>query len=283
MGGLIEDAKALADETPSGWLDPNLEPTPTVAAARKAYEERYGVSAVVDRAGVQKQQVEEEQRFLNSLAKGPKTIPDDISAQGKDRVLADFEKLSERLAREYNAVVENLLGPENPSGLPRLIGVCGRFSSGKDTLGAHLVANYGYTRFAFADKLKYLAHLVGWNGEKDEAGRALLQTLGIGAREILGEDVWIRAVDRQIYPSDGPSPSQVVITDVRLPNEAEWIRSNGGQVWKVIRKGAALSTPASNHVSETSVDEIRPDVIVPNVGSIEDLHWVVDEILKGGK
>jgi hypothetical protein len=74
-----------------------------------------------------------------------------------------------------------------------------------------------------------------------------------------------------------------VVTDVRLPNEAEWIRSNGGQVWKVIRKGAALSTPASNHVSETSVDEIRPDVIVPNVGSIEDLHWVVDEILKGGK
>jgi hypothetical protein len=263
MGGLIEDAKALADETPSGWLDPNLEPTPTVAAARKAYEERYGVPAVVEKP-------------VALTDTGAALVPN-----WGEMWVTEARKAAEMPALGINEKGRLYVIDSAPA-LPHLIGVCGRFRAGKDTIGEHLIASYGYKRYAFADKLKDLARLIGWNGEKDETGRKLLQELGIGAREILGDDVWIRAVDREIYGGEA-GPGWVVVTDVRLPNEAEWIRSNGGQVWKVIRKGAALSTPASNHVSETSVDEIRPDVIVPNVGSIEDLHWVVDEILKGGK
>jgi hypothetical protein len=173
--------------------------------------------------------------------------------------------------------------PSTPT-LPHLIGVCGRFRAGKDTIGEHLVSSYGYRRYAFADKVKELARRapINWNGEKDEVGRTTLQDLGNNVREVLGEDTWIHVLERLVYGGE-KVPALVVITDIRYTNEADWVRAQGGQVWKVIRRGTPTDTPASNHVSETSVDEIRPDVIVPNVGSIEDLHWVVDEILKGGK
>lgn len=42
----------------------------------------------------------------------------------------------------------------------RVIGICGRKGSGKDTVGAVLVAEYGFVRVALADPIKQLAHKI---------------------------------------------------------------------------------------------------------------------------
>jgi hypothetical protein len=167
---------------------------------------------------------------------------------------------------------------------PKLIGICGELQSGKDTIGARLVTSYGYTRYAFADPLKSLARAIGWNGEKDETGRKLLQDLGHGAREILGTDVWVRAMDRAVF-GEGVDirPFRVVVTDVRYENEAHWIHSNGGVVWKVIRPGVDRTGEASQHVTERNVRRIQADVLVPNVGTVEQLYELVDLLMDEGK
>jgi hypothetical protein len=66
-----------------------------------------------------------------------------------------------------------------------------------------------------------------------------------------------------------------VLTDVRYENEAEAVRSHGGQIWRVTRPGTA----ADGHSSETTVDAIRPNFYLRNDGSFEALYAQVDELL----
>lgn len=134
--------------------------------------------------------------------------------------------------------------------LPRLVGLAGYARSGKDAAAGALV-DLGYERRGFADALKVLAGCVGWDGRKDDAGRRLLQELGVGAREVLGADVW---VDALMSTLTGPT----VITDVRFPNEVDAICDRGGVVVRIFRPGVG---PARGHVSETALDGLSLPVV----------------------
>ncbi len=52
----------------------------------------------------------------------------------------------------------------------QLVACIGKMQSGKDTLAEHLIT---FKRFAFADKLKETAYMLGWNGLKDEKGNPI--------------------------------------------------------------------------------------------------------------
>ncbi len=140
-----------------------------------------------------------------------------------------------------------------------IVGLMGLKRSGKDTFAERLVEYHGFTRFAFADVLKNMALEVnpivgksnsmtlqeivryrGWDRAKEEvpAVREFLRDLGQAARNHLGESVWIRAIHRQVVQVDGP----VVIADVRLPNEADWVESQGGALVRVLRVGQLFTT-----------------------------------------
>jgi len=164
---------------------------------------------------------------------------------------------------------------------PKLIGLTGYKGSGKDTV-ALVLNRYGYQRVAFADPLKAIAAVLGWNGDKAETprcehcgmlqGRELLQVLGTeGVRENIRDDAWLLAAERAISHHD-----LVVITDVRFPNEAEFVRAHGGEVWRVIRPGHA----GDGHASETSQKLIRADLVLNNHGSLADLEdtviWAIE-------
>lgn len=143
---------------------------------------------------------------------------------------------------------------------PRLVGLAGYAGSGKDT-AADVLVGLGYQRRAFAGALKELAARIGWDGAKDDAGRRLLQELGVGCRDVLGADVWVNALMANLT---GPS----VIVDVRFPNEVTAIADHGGLVVRIVRPGV---TPANGHVSETALDDLELPVIV-NDGDVADLH-----------
>lgn len=155
--------------------------------------------------------------------------------------------------------------------LPTLIGLTGNMGVGKNTVAKEL-AGFGYEPYGFADALKRLAYRVGWDGTKANAtlyaerggfglgaynGRLLLQELGVGARIILGEDVWIKALFARL---DDERPLRAVITDVRFPNEAEAIRQRGGVVIAVRRPGFG----GDGHESEEAVSQIEPDAVIVN-------------------
>ena len=168
-----------------------------------------------------------------------------------------------------------------------IIGLTGYAQSGKDTVANILVEQYGYTRVAFADKirdflyevnpmvgcspsgyLKDLVDLIGWDAAKQEPQvRRLLQDLGVGARKVFGEDFWIKQALVSTLKHQ-----KLVVTDVRFTNEAGMIKHFEGQVWRIKRNNVSA---VNSHVSEHEMDGYPVDQIFTNNGSIEDLAALI--------
>ena len=162
-----------------------------------------------------------------------------------------------------------------------LIGIYGAAGSGKDAAAARLVSHHGFTRFAFADPLKDLARAIGWDGEKDEKGRKLLQDLGHNGRRILGEDVWVDALDRDMhFRGFIPTATNVVITDVRYENEVDLVRHYHGLLVRVDRPSLDTSAPMYQHPTETNIAAFTPDRVVVNDGTVADLWAKMDLIVR---
>lgn len=169
-----------------------------------------------------------------------------------------------------------------------IIGLSGYAQSGKDSVAEILVNQYGYTRVAFADPIRELLYEMnptvkdggyrvqgvvdgyGWDVAKTAFPevRTLLQNLGVGARKIFGEDFWVDQALRNVT-ADG----DYVITDVRFPNEANFIRDyEGSQIWRIKRPNVEA---VNLHVSETAMDGEKVDQIFLNNGTLEDLAVLI--------
>jgi len=174
-----------------------------------------------------------------------------------------------------------------------IIGLTGYAQSGKDTVANILVEKYGYKRVAFADKIReflyeinpmvgcspsgYLRDLVdlkGWDEAKQEPQvRRLLQDLGVGARKLFGDTFWIMEALGDVSPQD-----KVVVSDVRFENEAEWIQTFRGQIWRIKRPGVSA---VNEHESESQMDGHKVDQIFVNGGSMEDLKVLIQTRMSG--
>lgn len=172
-----------------------------------------------------------------------------------------------------------------------LIAVTGYKNSGKNAVCNVLAEHYGYKITGFADALKKqmlaidpwiptdngkywyrLSDLVetwGWDQAKEKFPeiRRLLQKGGTeGGRDVFGQDIWVKTwanTADALLEAD----YAVCVSDMRFLNEAAAVRDLGGQVWRVHRPGTA----AGEHLSESELDEIVPDKVIRNTGSLEDL------------
>lgn len=176
----------------------------------------------------------------------------------------------------------------------KVIGLCGYARSGKDAAAQFLVEQ-GWQRLAFADAVRdacyalnpIVAHdliwdqpiplqdvvdSIGWDRAKVEFEqiRLLLQRMGTEVgRMLLGENVWVDIVARQIYKGQN-----YVITDVRFPNEVDYIHYLGGKVVRIIRPGVE---PVNSHVSDSGIGALETDGVIVNDGTLEDLRdWILD-------
>ena len=176
-----------------------------------------------------------------------------------------------------------------------IIGLTGYAQSGKDSVAKSLVQNYGYTRVAFADKIRdflyemnpmvdnvafepiFLKDRVdrdGWEvAKKNPQIRRTLQNAGVSARKVFGEDFWVDKALASILRHEN-----TVITDVRFINEAEMVKHQDGQVWRIKRLGV---TAVNGHVSEQEMDDYPVDQIFTNNSSIEDLELMVKTRMMG--
>jgi hypothetical protein len=138
-----------------------------------------------------------------------------------------------------------------------IIGLIGFAGSGKGAAADILVEKKRYTKLAFADTVKdATAAIFGWprnllEGDTDESRafreltdafwterfgynftpRLALQMMGTEAgRDVFHKDIWIHALEKKMAMY-----KDVVIADVRFPNEIEFIQSKGGFVVRVKR------------------------------------------------
>lgn len=177
-----------------------------------------------------------------------------------------------------------------------LIGLAGKARSGKDTIAAYLAERYDFIVMAVADKFKEIFADVYGLKDKQLYGdlkevvdprfgvtpRYIMQTVGHSFRSI-DPDVWVKYLEKKIIRTF-TFGYDMVVTDIRMPNEAMMIRRQGGSLIKVERDGAQASGGVENHISETALDGwVDWDLVIQNNLSLENLYQQVEQFLKEHK
>jgi hypothetical protein len=208
-----------------------------------------------------------------------------------------------------------------------IIGFVGFIGSGKDTAADYLVNFHGFRRDSFASALKdAVANIFGWDRTllegrtkasrewRDQVDpwwaarlnmptltpRWVLQYWGTEVgRKAFHDDIWIASLEHRMLSSS----DDIVITDVRFPNEIKAIKQAGGKVFRIKRgpepewyddaysynqgptnMSWALSKMRLDrdkvHASETAWIGQPLDADVDNNGSIDDLFFQLKNLVQ---
>jgi len=203
-----------------------------------------------------------------------------------------------------------------------IIGISGFQGSGKDTIADYLQNIYGFKRDSFAATLKdAVAAVFGWDRELLEGRttesrqwretvdlwwadrlnmpnltpRLALQLWGTEvARKAFHDDIWIASLENKLNKAH----NDIVITDVRFPNEIQAVRNAGGIVIRVKRgddpmwysvakranKGDALAQQQLKdfniHPSETAWIGTEFDAVIDNnADGLDPLYAQVKDLV----
>ena len=170
--------------------------------------------------------------------------------------------------------------------MEKLIALTGVARSGKSTIAKELT-KYGYTRSKFSQTLKnMLLQIPGVTEEMtegklkelpqrilgDRTPRDVMQTLGTEwGRDLVSNKIWLDAWQRSVAHL-----KYVIVEDLRFPNEADLVKSLGGEIWSVTREGY----DPDGHSSETEMSKIYPNIVIKNDGSKESLHAMLKGIVQ---
>jgi len=197
----------------------------------------------------------------------------------------------------------------------KIIGILGFIGSGKGTIGAYLEEKHGYLPISFAGSLKDACAAIfcwdrallegdthesrSWRERTDDywstkmgrhiTPRWVLQYIGTDLlRNQFFEDIWVSSLEKRISTYD----RNIVITDVRFPNEVQMLKVLGASLWWVKRGTlpewyeCALSDPKSMaknfpnvHSSEFSWISQGPFVEIQNTGTLGELQNNIDRLL----
>lgn len=166
---------------------------------------------------------------------------------------------------------------------PAVIGLTGQAGAGKDTVAAIMAetldqAQQHAVRMSVADPMRAALSAMGIEPHaltdralKEQSAmpvgispRQMLQTLGDWGR-CLRPDFWLLLLARRIQHTPGWI---VIVPDVRLQIEADWVRANDGVIVRVLRPGVA---PVRAHATETEPQSLVCDYELHNDGSRHEL------------
>ena len=107
--------------------------------------------------------------------------------------------------------------------------------------------------------------------------RQMMQTLGTEwGRSCIHPDLWVMVAEGSIK-EQLKLGRNVVIDDVRFPNDAEMIRRLGGELWLVDRPGVVHD---GDHASEGALADVLPDEVVCNTGGLVQLYDALKALLE---
>lgn len=172
-----------------------------------------------------------------------------------------------------------------------LIGLMGRAGAGKSTAADYLQDRHDFEGYALATPIKdmleallrtvnaYAGYLHTPELKQQpipqlggRCARQLMTSLGDWGRT-LDADWWINAAQIELGLPHAAMHHRLVITDVRYPNEAAWVRAMGGHIWLIERDTVH---PVAQHASETAHLAVTPDHRLDNRGDLADLYLQLD-------
>lgn len=164
----------------------------------------------------------------------------------------------------------------------KIVCISGKAQHGKDTTATYLKdilmeENRSVLISHYGDLVKYICKtFFNWDGLKDENGRTLLQYVGTDIVRNQDPEYWCQFV-KGVADMFGMNWDYILIPDCRFPNEIDiWTEDDRYEVvhLRVERPNykGNLTLEQQNHISETALDDVKPDVTITNDGSLEDLR-----------
>lgn len=178
------------------------------------------------------------------------------------------------------------------------VGILGEIRAGKDTV-SELIAQHLWSMgtkkpteyFAFSKGIHDVIELVMPEVYQKGKPRKELQTIGQDMRK-LKPDVWVDYLFKHpAFTFCERSGQNIIITDVRQPNEAKRLQEKGFHIIKVtasqevrmqraIQAGDNFNPEMFNHETEKAIQLCPYDFLIDNSHSIDVLEENVTEILK---
>jgi hypothetical protein len=103
--------------------------------------------------------------------------------------------------------------------------------------------------------------------------RRMYQLVGTEWGRAVDADLWLKLAQKKLLNSKG-----LIITDVRFPNEAEWVQRQEGYVMRIEREA---TTVVANHSSENGIPDHLVDFFIPNDGGIGDMEHYLHAVITG--
>lgn len=171
----------------------------------------------------------------------------------------------------------------------KVILISGKAQNGKDTVAGTLqkkltADNNRVLVTHYADLLKYICrNYFGWDGNKDEQGRQMLQYVGTDVIRKQNPTLWVDFV-AMILKYFHENWDYVIIPDCRFPNEVTTMIENGFDTvhLRVVRDNfeSPLTREQQEHPSETALDDVVPDYYINNSGTLADLEQTITKWIK---
>ena len=197
---------------------------------------------------------------------------------------------------------------------PVVVAFTGKRGSGKSEASNVLIDDLGFVELKFADPMKNMLRALydtcgvdtqtierKIEGDLKEVPCALLcgatprramQTLGTEWRDGLNPELdendepLSRPMWALIFKSaveSGKLGDRIVCSDYRFPAEGRALDELGAVKYRITRPEAdSVSDEASQHASETLIDQIPTDLEIENDGTVQDLHDAVIDYVRMG-
>lgn len=183
-----------------------------------------------------------------------------------------------------------------------LIAAAGKIGSGKSTLAKYLVDNYNFVEVSFAEPLKracqelfLLSDQQLYGTQQDKANpdqrwyncspRELLQFVGTDLlrdqmQKIipeLGLNIFVKRMELWYLEEIKNNPdTNVVIADLRFPNEMEFVERVGGISIQINRFEENINN--NTHISESALHGAKFDFEIENTLDLENFYRQIDGI-----
>lgn len=182
----------------------------------------------------------------------------------------------DHIGSQWSEVEGGAFSSETPvNGLRLALGHQARV--GKDTFADHVIERWGGCKMQFAGPIYDIGRAVQERlGRPVEKDPALLQTIGTSLKAVYGGDVWLAPLLARLQTM--PPTSNVLITDMRFPNEMAALKAAGFTTVKITRPGRIIDRDP-NHISEIALADAEFDYTINNCAGMDTYLAQVDAVV----
>lgn len=152
--------------------------------------------------------------------------------------------------------------------------VNGKPRSGKDTFAEILSQYTGVYKVSSVDRVKKIATMCGWDGAKEEKDRKFLSDLKLlisDYSDVIFQDMRNHV---RIFKKDKKSDTQVLLIDIREPEEIDRAKKEFGAYTLQIKNNRVPNV--TTNMADANVDNYRYDFSLDNNGTLEEFRREIE-------